>query len=981
LTKVTFIKSVLFILFLICCNDSFGQQEQYKHLSIKNGLPSNTIYKAFQDSKGFIWFTSDAGASRYNGISFENFTIDDGLSDNEVLEIKEDSKGRIWFLTFNGQLSYMHNEKIYNQETDITIKNFKQDGFICSLFEDKDHNLWFGRHGNLITKLTSSGQLVDFELPFLGFKDNPNQPYFFEQDGVYCMTGYGMFKIKEKEIDLIETFTPIKMAYFVPYNFSSNKIYYPTHEGIYSFSNWQKRCVVSDSKFLDFKRILGITVTKKEDLWVTTDIGQTSFFKKVGANYKFVNHYLDSLQVIYVFTDREDNNWFCTRSNGVYFKAAGDLNSTIYNNQSGLHSNEVLSIYIDKSNTFWMGFADGKIQSLKDNQFKIFDCNFFKRATNRILEIVSDSAGNILTATDEGIFLIKKKLNKYSVPKFIRLQDNQDFGKPYYAKSINITADNRLYFNCAVRKGFLFPHGDEYIAKVDTAFLLRKRNFTSLIDSENKRWTSTLIGLVCAENNKEINYALKDPWLKQRFTKIVELSDGNLVLGTAGRGLALFDKKKILSIITVKDKLSSNTINDILIEDDNIYIATNKGVSSFNYKNGKLLFRFNYDSNEGLISNKVHAIAIKDSVLYAATSEGLCLIRIKDYQFKQPYLQTSLRFFKVNGVNQLQGNLISIDYEKSHLQVHFKAPVFTHPELLSYQYQLKERSQNWVNTTNDFVEFYGLPPGEYTFRVRAIYNNIVDQKPVEIAFIITPPFWKTTWFNSSVFIGAFIIVFVVIRTIARRKYEKQLYVFENERNLSLERTRIADEMHDDVGADLSNLLLKIRMDEIKLAEKGGTNLVGIRIATSNIIKKMDEIIWSLNAQKDTVEGLVNFIAKYHQEVINSNKMTGKLKMPSQIPIKSIGAELKRDIFLTVKEVINNTLKHANANELNLMIEIREKAIELNIKDNGIGFNQDKNYVGNGLKNIHKRTLKNSGSINIKSSEKMGTEIKLSFPLA
>ena len=188
-------------------------------------------------------------------------------------------------------------------------------------------------------------------------------------------------------------------------------------------------------------------------------------------------------------------------------------------------------------------------------------------------------------------------------------------------------------------------------------------------------------------------------------------------------------------------------------------------------------------------------------------------------------------------------------------------------------------------------------------------------------------------------------------------------------------------MHDDVGADLSNLLLKIRMDEIKLAEKGGTNLVGIRIATSNIIKKMDEIIWSLNAQKDTVEGLVNFIAKYHQEVINSNKMTGKLKMPSQIPIKSIGAELKRDIFLTVKEVINNTLKHANANELNLMIEIREKAIELNIKDNGVGFNQDKNYVGNGLKNIHKRTLKNSGSINIKSSEKMGTEIKLSFPLA
>ena len=101
MTKVTFIKSILFILSLICCYDSFGQQEQYKHLSIKNGLPSNTIYKAFQDSKGFIWFTSDAGASRYNGISFENFTIDDGLSDNEVLEIKEDSQLSLYYKTPN----------------------------------------------------------------------------------------------------------------------------------------------------------------------------------------------------------------------------------------------------------------------------------------------------------------------------------------------------------------------------------------------------------------------------------------------------------------------------------------------------------------------------------------------------------------------------------------------------------------------------------------------------------------------------------------------------------------------------------------------------------------------------------------------------------------------------------------------------------------------------------------------------------------
>lgn len=926
-----------------------------------------------------MWFASDAGVARYDGINFENFTMDDGLSDNEVLDIKEDSKGRIWFLTFNGQLSYMVNEKIYNQETDSVIKHFKQNGFICSMFEDKEHNLWFGRSSKLVTKISPKGVLIDFELPFTN-KAHTISPYFFESDGLHCMTACGIFKIVNNRPVIIENFGIHKMAQFVPFSLASNKIFYPTPKGIYAILEGQKQCLINDSSMLNFTRISNFTVTKNDDIWITTILGQTSLYRKKGDTYEYDNHYLDSLQVIHVFIDREENIWFCTRSNGVFFKVSNSFITSSFNKQNGLHANEILSMHLDDFNNIWLGFADGRVQSYKDNRFITFECNFFHRSSNRILKVISDSVGNILLATDEGITLIKRTSLNYSKPKFIPLADNEDDGKPYYAKDINISSSNRIYFNSAVCKGFLLPSNQDYLAKVDNSTLTRLRLFTTYIDKQNKHWISAVIGLVGVKSNSVENYALEDPWLKQRFTKIIELGDGNLVLCTAGRGLAIFNKKKILSIITVKNKLGSNTINDIYVVDENLFIATNNGVSCFKYEQGNLTFKFNYDSNEGLLSNKVNAIIVKDSLLYAATSEGLSIIKIKDYQFKQPYLQTSIKFFKVNGVNQLKVNSITIDYNKSHLQVHFKTPVFTHTELLSYQYQLKGRSQNWVNTSNDFVEFYGLPPGKYIFKVRAKYNNKIDSNPTEIAFTITPPFWQTTWFNTLVFIGAFVIVFIIIRIIARRKFEKQLYIFENERNLSLERTRIAEEMHDDVGADLSNLLLKIRMDEIKLADKGGLNLIGIRLATSNIIKKMDEIIWSLNAQKDTVESLVNFIAKYHQEVINSNKMTGKLKMPGQIAYISIGAELKRDIFLTVKEVLNNALKHANASEIDLLIAITEKGIDLMIKDNGVGFNQEKNYDGNGLKNIQKRTLKNKGSITIKSSENNGTTIKLNFPL-
>lgn len=109
-------------------------------------------------------------------------------------------------------------------------------------------------------------------------------------------------------------------------------------------------------------------------------------------------------------------------------------------------------------------------------------------------------------------------------------------------------------------------------------------------------------------------------------------------------------------------------------------------------------------------------------------------------------------------------------------------------------------------------------------------------------------------------------------------------------------------------------------------------------------------------------------------------MAGSLKMPSQLPSISIGAELKRDIFLATKEVLNNALKHAKAKELNLSIKIDEKEIEILIQDNGVGFNQKDKFAGNGLINMKKRTLKNKGNIQINSSENKGTEIVLKFPL-
>src|SRR4030095_10622862 len=105
--------SFLFLRILILSYNSFGQSPVYKNYTVNDGLPSQVVYCALQDAEGYMWFGTDAGASRFDGHSFQNFTIKDGLTDNEILGMNLDSKGRVWFITLNGKLCYFFKGEIH----------------------------------------------------------------------------------------------------------------------------------------------------------------------------------------------------------------------------------------------------------------------------------------------------------------------------------------------------------------------------------------------------------------------------------------------------------------------------------------------------------------------------------------------------------------------------------------------------------------------------------------------------------------------------------------------------------------------------------------------------------------------------------------------------------------------------------------------------------------------------------------------------
>ena len=146
-------RSLFLFFFITVQGNLFSQTIQYKHYTTEDGLPSSVIYQVMQDKKGFLWFATDAGICRYDGVNFKTFNTDNGLPDNDVLEIHEDSKGRIWLLSFSGIPSYFYDDTIYNFSNDENYKKANINSHLTCFFEDSKRDIWLGTFWNGILKI------------------------------------------------------------------------------------------------------------------------------------------------------------------------------------------------------------------------------------------------------------------------------------------------------------------------------------------------------------------------------------------------------------------------------------------------------------------------------------------------------------------------------------------------------------------------------------------------------------------------------------------------------------------------------------------------------------------------------------------------------------------------------------------------------------------------------------------------------------
>jgi signal transduction histidine kinase len=299
---------------------------------------------------------------------------------------------------------------------------------------------------------------------------------------------------------------------------------------------------------------------------------------------------------------------------------------------------------------------------------------------------------------------------------------------------------------------------------------------------------------------------------------------------------------------------------------------------------------------------------------------------------------------------------------------------------------LEGLDSDWVEAGTRRTAFYNyVPPGDYRFRVIACNGNGVwNETGAGLALTVSPYFWQKGWVIVLAAVGLLVSVGGTVRIVEKRKSQRRLERLEQERALERERTRIAQDLHDEMGAKLCRISF---LSEHARRSDGTSVEVQLQIdsisdASREVLHSLDEIVWAVNPKNDSLEHLVSYLGQYAQDYFQMTGIECELDIAPQFPAHPLSSQVRHHLFLAAHEAFTNILKHSGATRAKVTMSCRDASFELTVVDNGRGFDPAARKSGsagatdsgNGLRNMRQRLADIGGRCEIKSHPGQGTTI-------
>ncbi len=460
-------------------------------------------------------------------------------------------------------------------------------------------------------------------------------------------------------------------------------------------------------------------------------------------------------------------------------------------------------------------------------------------------------------------------------------------------------------------------------------------------------------------------------------------------------------------------------------ESGEVWASSKNGLLELHPQNLKILRR--YGKKEGLPDDYVYGVVESGGLLWGSTHRGLFALDprtdyVRTYHHRDG-LQSNefngrcflrmpdgrLVFGGVGGLNIFRGEetapppvhatihlsrlwINDAESDLSRLQGHLKSMernfVFewdvlewANPDKVQLQVKLAGVDSGWTTLGEDNrIRYTALPPGQYALYTRSKgANGYVQEEALASEFRISPPFYREWWFSSSAVLLGISLFTLVIQRISTAKYRRKLLVFERQKQMDQLRRRIARDIHDDVGSDLS----KIKMLLSKSAsETGEGHYERIAELSERALNGLSEVVWTVNSEYDRLPRMVAWFRAYAYGFLEEGDMQVRFTAPDRIPEFLIEPDLRRNLLMIYKESLNNILKHSGASVVTVRFSCSEQGgFRLEITDDGVGFDREGHHSGAGLKNLERRADESGLTAEIRSEPGRGTTVVIVGELA
>ena len=969
---------------------------------VDEGLPSTCINAVVRTPDGYVWLATRHGLARFDGLRFIVFNWENTpvLKDNRIMSLVCDQQGVLWIGTESGDLSKFD----HGIFTSVNLGNATHGQRISSMTADAEGNLWLATDGAGLIR-TKGGQTETFT-PNNGIlslnlwqvlADSQGRIWYVATTGKLGWIEQGKCRVPESAAALPASIRTIALAQDGGlWLASQNK--HSAGTWIYKFKDG---LITEDQETPPWpqnswrSRPGALLEDQSGNLWCGT-LGGGVFFRPADGQWQklVADQPFSHAETMCLVEDKDASIWIGTRTSGLHLAVPRPMNT--YFLPADNNQNVLLTICVRHDGSIWGG-TDGAGVFCWQNP-----------ATNRFGEpqglagqqvncLLEDSHSNFWAGTSAGLFRFQEGMFK-PLPTAGHAPVN----------ALYEDADGILW---AGTTSGLFSINASKNKKYDWSNRLTAGSISSMVkDSSGRFWVAVQGQGVFWQNGDRF-----EPWLpksgaeesRQRWNDdrdtryLLAAADGSIWVATHGGGLFRLDGDQIRQWNWEKDGLPSNH-HFALMNDDagNLWVSSEMGI--FGYNPNALL---NYQSDHSLpvpwrltqadglpykvCSGGSQPTASKsaDGRLWFPDGSALVVFDPANLLHHSPTWPPVIEEVREDGQPQPvpTANSIQMMSGVRSLELYFTSPNTLLPTKLRFRYRLDGLDKDWIAAgIRRSAQYSRLPPGDYTFRVMVCDNyGVWNEQEAALLLTVVPHFWETKWFQAGV--GLFLLAGagLAARQIERAHNRRKLATLEHERALERERSRIARDIHDDLGASLTEVALLGDMagDNSGSPEELREQTQKISTAAREMTQSLEAIVWAVRPENDSLRSLVEYMNRRTDELFEKMPRQYQFVAPSELPECSIHAEVRHNVFLAYKEALTNSLKYAKASMVRIEIACDIARCRIMIADNGTGFDPGSvRASGTGLKNMRQRMAEIGGEFELESQPGHGTTVRLQFPL-